>query len=48
MAKRFREFLGNIHLNEMGAQSAQLEKEFTSWKGEYPQTDDILVIGIKV
>ena len=48
MAKKFREYLASIHKEEMDKQLINLEKEFNSWKGNYSQTDDILVIGIKV
>ncbi len=45
--KRFREFLLSIsHLN-MKEQEQLLRDEFAAWKGNFHQTDDILIIGIR-
>lgn len=45
---RFREFLHSIsHLN-MDEQRKNLQGEFEYWRGENPQTDDVLVVGIKL
>jgi phosphoserine phosphatase RsbU/P len=47
MSKRFRSFLLLISHLPMEEQRQKLLEEFNIWKGESPQTDDILVIGIK-
>jgi phosphoserine phosphatase RsbU/P len=47
MSKRFRSFLLLISHLPMEEQRLKLIEEFNAWKGESPQTDDILVIGIK-
>ena len=47
MSKQFRELLqDNAHLS-MTAQQEKLEEGFKRWKGSTPQTDDVLVMGIK-
>lgn len=46
--KQFRDFLLKISSLSLKEQKIQLEEELEAWKGNYPQTDDILVIGIKV
>jgi serine phosphatase RsbU (regulator of sigma subunit) len=44
----FKELLIRIHQKPMKVQRGILEKEFTSWKGANPQTDDVLVVGLKL
>lgn len=46
--KRFREFLVHISDAPMHEQYESLANEFNSWKGNAPQTDDVLVVGIEV
>jgi tetratricopeptide (TPR) repeat protein len=46
--KRFKELLLNIHQKSMSEQKVILEKEINNWKGNTGQTDDILIIGIKI
>ncbi len=49
MIKRFREFLFSIHQQPLAEQKMLLEQKLTEWrKGIYEQTDDILVIGVKI
>lgn len=48
MRKRFREFLKSISLKPVEDQKAILADELKQWKGSYPQTDDVLVIGFRV
>lgn len=48
LKKRFLELLHSLHSQPMQEQLSQLEKEFTAWKGENNQTDDVLVIGLKI
>ncbi len=48
LKKRFREFLlQNSHL-PMIDQKERLYEEFRAWKGKQAQTDDILIVGIKI
>jgi len=45
--KRFRELLFSIHSHALTEQKLILEQTIRQWKGNLPQTDDILVIGIR-
>lgn len=47
MVKRFRNFLLDISKLPMNEQRERLAQEFTAWKGNREQTDDVLVMGIK-
>jgi len=47
LTKKFREFLLKIHDESMETQKRLLLEEHIQWKGIRPQTDDILVVGIK-
>ncbi len=42
-----RKWLDEIHFLPMDKQSTVLKQKFNSWKGNYPQIDDVLLIGIK-
>jgi len=48
MYKQFEETLLAIHHLSMQEQKNTIEKKFDDWKGDLPQVDDVLVIGIKV
>ena len=48
MAPRFREFLYSIHKLPMQDQKNALKKELDTWKGDYEQLDDILVVGVRL
>jgi serine phosphatase RsbU (regulator of sigma subunit)/tetratricopeptide (TPR) repeat protein len=48
LAKKFNNLLLQIHELPMEEQKNILELAFQEWKGEVGQTDDILVIGIKI
>lgn len=48
MVKNFRELLSKISALPMEEQKYLLENEFTTWKGKEKQTDDILVMGLKI
>lgn len=48
LKKKFRQFLLSISYLPMEQQQEKLRKEFLTWKGEKDQTDDVLIIGIKV
>lgn len=48
MSKRFKEYLMVMQHLPMDKQKEQLEQLFNSWKGNYAQVDDVLVVGIKI
>jgi serine phosphatase RsbU (regulator of sigma subunit) len=48
MKKRFKDLLASIHLQPLAEQSQLLSKELLQWQGNFEQTDDILVIGIRM
>ena len=48
LSGRFKKFLNGISHLSMSDQLERLTSEFDSWKGNSPQTDDILIIGLKV
>ncbi len=45
--KRFREYLFSVSHLTPQEQYETLRKEFYDWKGNFPQTDDVLVMGLK-
>ena len=48
MTDKFKTLLMDIHSLPIVEQVKVLEETYQSWKGNYPQIDDILVIGFKV
>ena len=48
MTRKFKEVLQSIQQLPMAEQGKHLEKFLIDWKGNMEQTDDVLVIGIKV
>ena len=46
--KNFRNLLLNISANPMEEQANMLNNTHLEWRGEHPQIDDILVVGIKL
>ncbi len=48
MTKRFKEILLSIQHLSMPEQEKYLEKFITNWRGSMEQTDDVLVIGVRV
>ncbi len=48
MTKKFKEILLSIQHLSMDEQGKNIEKFHIDWKGDMEQTDDVLVIGIKV
>lgn len=48
MSNRFRDLLFEIHSKPMEEQQAILQSTLVDWMGNEKQTDDILVIGVKV
>ncbi len=47
-SKRFKEILGEISHLPMEEQKDALHQHIQSWRGDYPQTDDMMVVGIKL
>lgn len=41
-------FVRAIHDDDIDEQSLTIQELFTQWKGDYPQTDDVLFIGLKL
>jgi len=48
LAKNFRKILLEIHSMPMSIQKELLEKELDNWKVGFEQTDDILVMGVRI
>ena len=48
MRKRFKEILTSISIQEIDTQEKTLHETFSAWKGSMEQTDDLLVIGIRI
>jgi serine phosphatase RsbU (regulator of sigma subunit) len=48
MTKKFKEILSGIQSQSMPEQEKYLDKFIEDWKGDLEQTDDILVIGIRI
>lgn len=47
-SQKFRELLLSVHKKSVGEQKRLLEDEIETWKGQYDQIDDILVMGIMI
>jgi PAS domain S-box-containing protein len=48
LKRRFLDRLGEIHALPMHEQKEHLDAYFTAWKGDARQTDDVLVVGIRL
>ena len=48
MKKKFKELLASIHHHNLPDQQNLLENELHQWQGKLDQTDDILIMGIKM
>lgn len=48
MRKRFKEILTSLSIQEIDTQEKTLHETFNAWKGSMEQTDDLLVIGIRI
>jgi serine phosphatase RsbU (regulator of sigma subunit) len=48
LSRRLREFLVGTSSLSMAAQKSALENEFDQWKGDARQTDDVLIVGIRI
>lgn len=45
---KVKRFIRAIHDDDIDEQSLTIQELFTQWKGDYPQTDDVLFIGLKL
>ncbi len=48
MRKKFRDLLGSIYGLETTKQSKKIEEIYDTWKGNQVQTDDVMIIGIRL
>ena len=48
MKRKFKQLLESIHKKALPVQQEMLEVELRQWQGKLDQTDDILVMGIKL
>ncbi len=48
LSKNFKNLLSSIYTKPMQEQQKIIEKELIKWKGEISQTDDILIIGVRI
>jgi serine phosphatase RsbU (regulator of sigma subunit)/Tfp pilus assembly protein PilF len=48
MIRKFKGLLQQVHTKPMHEQQQDLENELNQWKGDYPQVDDILIMGFKM
>jgi serine phosphatase RsbU (regulator of sigma subunit) len=46
--KKFKELLLNIHIKSMDEQYEIVKNQFESWKKDFEQIDDVLVLGFKI
>ncbi len=46
--KNFKKLLLDIHALDMSEQKKALERTLDNWKGDLPQVDDILVLGVRI
>lgn len=45
---KVKKFLRAIHDDDMDEQSLTMQELFMQWKGDYPQTDDVLFMGLRL
>lgn len=48
MRSRFRELLENIHAQPTAMQYQKIKETFTCWQGDQIQTDDVLLVGLRL
>jgi serine phosphatase RsbU (regulator of sigma subunit) len=46
--RKFRELLQEMGEESMEIQHQQMNREFDTWKANYPQVDDVCIIGIRI
>ena len=47
-SNKIKKFLRALHDDDMEEQCLAVQELFTQWKGDNPQTDDVLFIGLKI
>lgn len=45
---KIKKLIRSMHDDDMDDQSLTIQELFVQWKGDYPQTDDVLFMGIKI
>ena len=45
---KYKEFLLSIHNDTMDNQKSLLDREIETWRGNFEQIDDILVMGVRI
>ncbi len=48
MIRNFKRLLGQIHAERIPHQQRVLEEAFRDWQGKQRQTDDVVVVGIRL
>ena len=48
MKKRFEQLVQRLQSFDFADHKTKLESEFSSWQGDLPQVDDMLVVGVKI
>lgn len=48
MRRRFRQMIQELYTHRMFVQSDAIRRRFDDWKGDNPQTDDVLVVGLRM
>lgn len=48
MRRRFRQMIEELHTHRMFVQSDAIRRRFDDWRGDNPQTDDVLVVGLRM
>ena len=48
LIEHFKILLSQIHELNLGEQKLKLKQVFEEWRGDRQQTDDILVVGVKI
>ena len=47
-SKRFCEILKSVHNQDVDEQQKNIQRQFFNWKGVHDQTDDALIVGVKL
>ena len=47
-SSNFKKKLSSIQSSSLEVQKEILEKEFEEWKGDFAQTDDVCLIGLRI
>ena len=46
--KKFKQFLLNISKDDLKIQQNKMSKEFSEWKRDFEQIDDVCVMGVRI